>query len=685
RGGGAVWGTTVGVCVAGVMRCPHGAVLCGGASGSVGGQPEACNGLDDDCDGLFDEGLTNLGSCGPTTDVGACEFGTLVCMSGGVVCVGAVGPTFELCDAIDQDCDGNPTNGYDLHTDPQNCGACGHSCNLPNAFEGCAGGECTVAACAPGFHDADHDPSNGCEYACTIQGNEVCNGIDDDCNGVIDDNIVLPPVSAFCRTAGECATGTTVTCDGAMGLRCRYTDPDVSLDAMGNIIPETGCEVPVGLDNDCDGAVDEGQPNLGAACDNGGVGDCRSTGVFQCDTANPHGPAICVITQPAPGMSAEVCDGRDNNCDGIVDNDASTGDMVGQDWVTIPGTTVQIQKWEASRPDATASAAGSLQTHACSRQNALPWTNITHPQAVAACASIGARLCTEAEWQRMCDPKPTYPIPGPAVGGFAYAEAEDALLITAGSSRTWSTQPTQDFSGTTALQALPDSGTTVTAANAPANAPRLDFSFSLAGSTTYYVWVRMMGVNNNGDAVHVGLGTNPGGAGGANAGTLSTNPDNVWTWRVSNAISISAAGTYTASVYMNEDGVRVDAVAVARQNTTPPPYDERTWAFASAPKTPQPVACNGDPLDTNPGMAGDQDDILPTGSLPACYANGPGAADAYDMSGNVKEWTAARAPGQNPLRGGASNNVLNGLTCGLNFTLADDSFFFPNVGFRCCK
>ena len=45
-----------------------------------------------------------------------------------------------------------------------------------------------------------------------------------------------------------------------------------------------------------------------------------------------------------------------------------------------------------------------------------------------------------------------------------------------------------------------------------------------------------------------------------------------------------------------------------------------------------------------------------------CFANQVGTNDAYDMSGNVKEWTLARTPGQNPLRGGASNNVVTGLT-----------------------
>jgi formylglycine-generating enzyme required for sulfatase activity len=68
-----------------------------------------------------------------------------------------------------------------------------------------------------------------------------------------------------------------------------------------------------------------------------------------------------------------------------------------------------------------------------------------------------------------------------------------------------------------------------------------------------------------------------------------------------------------------------------------------------------------------------------------CFANQAGTDDAFDMSGNVKEWTAARAAGQNPIRGGSSNNLVTGLTCQLNFTLADDDFFFPNVGFRCCR
>jgi formylglycine-generating enzyme required for sulfatase activity len=93
--------------------------------------------------------------------------------------------------------------------------------------------------------------------------------------------------------------------------------------------------------------------------------------------------------------------------------------------------------------------------------------------------------------------------------------------------------------------------------------------------------------------------------------------------------------------------------------------------------------CNGDDLDTNGGQGGDQDDILATHSLLSCAADvGTGI---FDMSGNVKEWTKAHQSGENPIRGGASNNSKSGISCALNFTLADNNLKLPNIGFRCCR
>jgi formylglycine-generating enzyme required for sulfatase activity len=77
--------------------------------------------------------------------------------------------------------------------------------------------------------------------------------------------------------------------------------------------------------------------------------------------------------------------------------------------------------------------------------------------------------------------------------------------------------------------------------------------------------------------------------------------------------------------------------------------------------------------------------FLPTGSLTSCFADNAGTNDMFDMSGNVKEWTAAQQPGVNPLRGGASHSTTIGTSCALNFTVADNALLFPNIGFRCCK
>ena len=327
-GGGARCGTDAGECVSGIFHCNKaiGAVQCGLACGTgnaidcpIGGPvppfgvAETCNGKDDDCDTDFDEDVPALGSCGggpgANPNEGLCQTGIAICDgAGGTICTGnPVGPDFEKCDGEDNDCDGAADEDFNTDTDPLNCGSCGNVCVFPNSFEGCAGGNCTIVACADGFHN-NNSPgvadADGCEFGpCTIQSSvEVCNGIDDDCNPATTE-AALPPPNNFCLTAGQCA-GAAASCQGTLGFRCNYNS-DVTQDANGNVLQETLCD---GLDNDCDGLVDEGQPNLGDACGDNAVGKCRGTGSFQCDAANLNGPAKCVITSPGvtPTAGAEM-------------------------------------------------------------------------------------------------------------------------------------------------------------------------------------------------------------------------------------------------------------------------------------------------------------------------------------------------------------------------------------------
>ena len=69
-----------------------------------------------------------------------------------------------------------------------------------------------------------------------------------------------------------------------------------------------------GIDNNCDGQVDEGF-DLGSSC-SVGIGECRSTGVLVCSA-----DGLSTECDATPGTPrTEICDGRDNDCDGLVDD-----------------------------------------------------------------------------------------------------------------------------------------------------------------------------------------------------------------------------------------------------------------------------------------------------------------------------------------------------------------------------
>jgi hypothetical protein len=71
----------------------------------------------------------------------------------------------SFCNAGFSDCDGIEANGCEtnINTSVNNCGQCGDPCVLPNANAACVAGQCTIAACLPGFFDCDGNAGNGCE------------------------------------------------------------------------------------------------------------------------------------------------------------------------------------------------------------------------------------------------------------------------------------------------------------------------------------------------------------------------------------------------------------------------------------------------------------------------------------------------------------------------------------------
>lgn len=233
---------------------------------------EICDGLDNNCDGLIDNNtIDSGGNCG-ATDTGECSYGTLICQNSALVCIGAVGPSPEVCDNLDNNCDGLTDNntidsGTACGTD---VGECAYGTNQ------CIGGS---LVCVGGKGP-------------TL---ELCNSLDDDCDGTTDES--------------------TIDAGGPCGSDVGACDPGVltciagTIECIGGKGPTP--EVCNSVDDNCSGAIDDGDPGGGNAC---------GTDVGQCDPGVEHcigGKIVCV---GALGPSEELCDGLDNDCNGENDN-----------------------------------------------------------------------------------------------------------------------------------------------------------------------------------------------------------------------------------------------------------------------------------------------------------------------------------------------------------------------------
>ena len=283
----------VGVCRSGAQTCAFGGWS--GCADQVLPSIERCDGIDNDCDGEIDEGNPEGGVACTTGQPGICAAGQSVCMDGALVCEATNIPAAEVCDGLDNDCNGEIDNGAMWSQLARGCFTGQGACRSAGVF-----------VCDAG--DPSGPPVCGAEV---IEGTmEICDGIDNDCNGVVDDGALWSDRGTICFDGeGACRTA---------GLQsCNPSDPMGPL-VCDAVVPEGTAEVCDGVDNDCDGDTDEDPQWAGAGtvC-TVGEGVCRNAGVLSCNAGNPAGPLTC---SAAPGAgSEELCDGLDNDCDGDTD------------------------------------------------------------------------------------------------------------------------------------------------------------------------------------------------------------------------------------------------------------------------------------------------------------------------------------------------------------------------------
>jgi len=270
-------------------------------------QPEVCNGLDDNCNGIVDD-VPSV-SCG--SSVGECRPGTTACVddgSGGkmTVCQGGVGPQPEICDDKDNDCDG-VIDGFSQACYP--AGQSGCTFDSGTGIWSCAG------ICATGMQTCVAGTWQNCVGATPPQAEIPCDGKDNNCNGQVDEND--PISSTLCYPTG--AVGCDMTsgkCVGvcAFGHSACQTNPVTGMSELacvGAVMPTQ--ELCNGKDDDCDGLVDEDFPTLGQPCNQA---SCQGAGQYVC---NAQGTDVqCTVSSVGP--TPEICDGIDNDCDGIIDD-----------------------------------------------------------------------------------------------------------------------------------------------------------------------------------------------------------------------------------------------------------------------------------------------------------------------------------------------------------------------------
>jgi len=267
------------------------------------GAIEVCDGLDNDCNNVVDDNAIDAATWYADTDGDG--FGDATDSQ-----VSCEQPTGFV--ATDTDCDDSDAR--------YNPGAIESDCEDPADYN-CDG--------SVGYADADGDGFPACtecdddDAAVNPDALEVCNGADDNCNGLTDDEdpLLTDGITWYADADGDSYGGDQFTLE-ACAAPDGWVDNTDDCDDLEAATYPSAQEICDEKDNDCDGTVDEGVGfTWYADTDGDGYGDA-SSGSTEC-TMPPGYSANgddCNDAEASTSPAAlEVCDGVDNDCDGVAD------------------------------------------------------------------------------------------------------------------------------------------------------------------------------------------------------------------------------------------------------------------------------------------------------------------------------------------------------------------------------
>ncbi len=221
---------------------------------------EECNNIDDNCNGEVDEDLTQ--SC--STD---CGTGYEMCIEGNWVSCTAPQPKQEICDGLDNDCDGNIDEDLECVCTIQDVGVLFPCQDDPLICgEGYKTCECKDASCTEFTMSQCFAPChwfpNPNETCDPLIGealeSEKCNNFDDNCNQLVDEDLY-----AACYTGPEGTVMTGICLPGEVtcqeGVWGNYDQNEQFVPFYCAGEVVPQEEICNGLDDDCDGIVDWGE------------------------------------------------------------------------------------------------------------------------------------------------------------------------------------------------------------------------------------------------------------------------------------------------------------------------------------------------------------------------------------------------------------------------------------------